>query len=830
MPKPPIGTNAAAAKQSQTNDAYQYMTTKNVMGAAQSEKTLRRKIGSIARAKWEQKTGSQAGAETNTMARLARLGGFHKTSNFIDMFLVDAAKQKAKRIAAKRKRGEQLDDDELDEKELKAKQKVQGGGGAGRKTSARMLSTLRSIKKDVGITRITITNMSGQVDDIKDDVKDIKSLIMPKKMAVRGKRYTGSWGENKDEDVGRMDYAQYNPLAPAGSQFLRVKKKYPKGWKKGLYTMGGPSSQPIEKGFQEDAMKKAAMATAILALKIEKKDAEKATIRKKRNWKEPKESDPTVAADPVSLLRVDMNKGFEDINKKLAENQEKLEDEKAGPLSGLADIYAGWKMIKPFLGFLAVIPWGAMAAVGLAAWVGYEIGTWISDNYGDKILDGIFAIQKWWEDLDILGMLKPLTDGIRKVTDFFHITKSEEKLKEEHKKNAAAGRMPGGVASTKGPSMDESIALLDKQAKTAKTPAERAAAANARDVLISQRAQRAAGAPVTPSSTVTSVAPATSGPTSRGGARGSAAPSKPAPAPSKPAVGGTGKLFSKPKTEKGLLMPDSSIKDMILAAADRVGVDQGIMMAMAKQESAFNPNAKAGTSSAKGLYQFLDSTWGDMVKKYGSRYPELNKGQTDPMASALAGALFIKENGEYLKKAGIPVDGTSIYAAHFLGPGGAKQLFSADPNTDAARLMPKPAAANKNIFYNKDGSSRTVGEVQSVLFDKVGKFADMYSDKLQSEKSGRMLASAPSAPSAAGSATPAKGVSGSNVDGASRSLSAANSPSAQVAMVQPVTVNNNTNNTTQKMPPRPMAKASALSEDPSFVRMASKDVQHPAIA
>jgi len=161
-------------------------------------------------------------------------------------------------------------------------------------------------------------------------------------------------------------------------------------------------------------------------------------------------------------------------------------------------------------------------------------------------------------------------------------------------------------------------------------------------------------------------------------------------------------------------------------ASKRVGVEKSIMMAMAKQESGFNPQAKAGTSSATGLFQFISSTWSTMVKKYSGSFPELRKGPTDVDASSIAGALYIKENSNFLKQNNIPVNGTTIYASHFLGADGAKTLLSAPPGAIAARIMPKAAAANKNIFYKKDGTARTVAEVQEVLYNKVGKEAEKY--------------------------------------------------------------------------------------------------------
>ena len=214
----------------------------------------------------------------------------------------------------------------------------------------------------------------------------------------------------------------------------------------------------------------------------------------------------------------------------------------------------------------------------------------------------------------------------------------------------------------------------------------------------------------------------------KGGAPAGAAPEGKASLGSGIKFGGGEGL--KPGGGVGLKMPDETVGDAIKTAAKRVGVDESIMLAMAKQESGFNSSAKAGTSSAKGLYQFIDASWNEMVKKYGGQYPELSRGPFDPLASALAGALYIKENSRFLEKNGIPVNGTTIYASHFLGPGGAKTLLTSDANTDATALLPQAASANRGIFYNKDGTPKTVGQVVETLYGKVGKVAEQYAATL----------------------------------------------------------------------------------------------------
>ena len=43
------------------------------------------------------------------------------------------------------------------------------------------------------------------------------------------------------------------------------------------------------------------------------------------------------------------------------------------------------------------------------------------------------------------------------------------------------------------------------------------------------------------------------------------------------------------------------------------------MLATAKMESNFNPKAAATTSSARGLFQFIDQTWLGTVKEAGAQ-------------------------------------------------------------------------------------------------------------------------------------------------------------------------------------------------------------------
>ncbi len=62
------------------------------------------------------------------------------------------------------------------------------------------------------------------------------------------------------------------------------------------------------------------------------------------------------------------------------------------------------------------------------------------------------------------------------------------------------------------------------------------------------------------------------------------------------------------------------VVDAIRDASKRSGVDFRFMLAKAQTESSFDPGAKARTSSASGLYQFIESTWLNTVRQHGAKH------------------------------------------------------------------------------------------------------------------------------------------------------------------------------------------------------------------
>ena len=186
------------------------------------------------------------------------------------------------------------------------------------------------------------------------------------------------------------------------------------------------------------------------------------------------------------------------------------------------------------------------------------------------------------------------------------------------------------------------------------------------------------------------------------------------------------------------------IAGAIKQAAGTTGTSFEYLLATAKMESNFNPTAGASTSSARGLYQFIDQTWLGTVKEagaqlgYGKYADAISKSSSgsysvadpaartavmklrdDPAAaSSMAGVLTQSNSFKLTGKLGRrPTDG-ELYMAHFMGVGGAAKLISNaedNPQASAAQLFPNAAAANRSIFYDRSGQARTVSEVYSVL-------------------------------------------------------------------------------------------------------------------
>jgi Transglycosylase SLT domain len=188
-----------------------------------------------------------------------------------------------------------------------------------------------------------------------------------------------------------------------------------------------------------------------------------------------------------------------------------------------------------------------------------------------------------------------------------------------------------------------------------------------------------------------------------------------------------------------------TVTGAIRQAAQATGTSFQYLLATAQVESGLNPKAGAATSSARGLFQFIDQTWLATIKQSGAALgygqyaaaitktasghyevadpmmrSEILKLRNDPTANATMAGAFTKANATVLSaRLGRPPSEGELYIAHFLGAGGAARLISsaaANPNASAASYFPGAAHANASIFYDRStGAPRTLAEVRNVL-------------------------------------------------------------------------------------------------------------------
>jgi hypothetical protein len=182
----------------------------------------------------------------------------------------------------------------------------------------------------------------------------------------------------------------------------------------------------------------------------------------------------------------------------------------------------------------------------------------------------------------------------------------------------------------------------------------------------------------------------------------------------------------------------------VIAALHQASAETGsnfdYLLGTAMRESSLKPQAKSSTSSATGLFQFVDQTWLGLVKQHGAKYglgsyanaigqnsdgryeadnPSDRQAilalRNDPKVSALMEGEYANETRSTLESSlGRGVCNGELYAAHFLGPEAACKLIKMSENqpaASAASAFPAAASANKSVFYKAGGSPKSVRDV-----------------------------------------------------------------------------------------------------------------------
>lgn len=207
------------------------------------------------------------------------------------------------------------------------------------------------------------------------------------------------------------------------------------------------------------------------------------------------------------------------------------------------------------------------------------------------------------------------------------------------------------------------------------------------------------------------------------------------------------------------------------AASAATGVDFAYLAANASLESSLDPSARAKTSSAAGLFQFIESTWAGMVERHGAKIGlgkeaaalaggDLSGAERrrimnlrfDAGVAARMGAEFAAENAGHLRNGlGREPEDVDLYLAHFLGAGGAVKFLKgldAAPAAAAASAFPAAAKANPAVFYD-GGKALSFADIR-----------DRFDAKLDRAKGAPVPAASPATRSVSVSPPPAAGLPG----------------------------------------------------------------------
>jgi len=193
--------------------------------------------------------------------------------------------------------------------------------------------------------------------------------------------------------------------------------------------------------------------------------------------------------------------------------------------------------------------------------------------------------------------------------------------------------------------------------------------------------------------------------------------------------------------------------ETVIRAAQRADYDPTLLMAIADKESSLRATARASTSSAAGLFQFIDKTWLQSVRLFGAQHglereaaliegPDDKPTVADPderarilglrerpyLAAVMAAEMLKRDAGKVAENVGRPLSAGETYLIHFLGTRDARAFLSRlaeAPKGSAAAMLPRPARANKPIFY-EGGKAKAVADVHKKFEDMMGMRLDRY--------------------------------------------------------------------------------------------------------
>jgi len=134
-------------------------------------------------------------------------------------------------------------------------------------------------------------------------------------------------------------------------------------------------------------------------------------------------------------------------------------------------------------------------------------------------------------------------------------------------------------------------------------------------------------------------------------------------------------------------------------------------------ESGGNLYAKNPRSSALGPFQFIHSTFYDLVMRHfpelaeGKSYAEIQQLRVDLEVARKAALIYTRENAVLLNESGVKPEAGFLRLAFLLGPRGAVTVISAKPETPVADLL-SGAAIAANPFMASMTAEELIGRAK----------------------------------------------------------------------------------------------------------------------
>lgn len=190
------------------------------------------------------------------------------------------------------------------------------------------------------------------------------------------------------------------------------------------------------------------------------------------------------------------------------------------------------------------------------------------------------------------------------------------------------------------------------------------------------------------------------------------------------------------------------VEEALQRAAQATGFNAGVLRRIAERESRLDSTASNPLSSARGLMQFTQGTWLEVVRDFGPRHGLNRQAEAlvtdrdgnigarnwrelqgilrlreDPHLSAILAAERLKKVRPTLEEAqGRTASPADLYLAHLLGPTGARQFLAAvrdTPSRSSLAVVGNAAKPNPGIFERRGQvlSVRKVYEEVAEMFE-----------------------------------------------------------------------------------------------------------------